>query len=472
MKFTIALLTAAVAVSASQQHQHAHQHLHEKRDPTPAAPYVAEATEIVYVLNGKLISEDDVERGIKNGTLVWADNGALAAAAPAIKASSAPSPSAAPAPSQQAASAAPAAAAVGASVNIQAAAKVNTGSGASAQASVGAGVNTPFPDGTIDCSHFPSDYGAVSVDYLHLGGWIGVQNPKSNTGGLLDAIETVVSSLCIGGNCCQEGMFCSYACPPGYQKSQWPSSQGATGQSVGGLQCSGGKLRLTNPGLSSNLCIKGTDQINVQVKNTLGKNVAVCRTDYPGTESETVPVDVAGGSSNALACPDADTYYKWKGGATSAQYYINPAGVSVSDACQWGTAANPWGNFAPTNLGVGWKDGRAWLSVFQNHPTTDAKLDYTITIKGDGISGTCRYQNGQYCGGANYNDCSSTGGCTVSYLGSQLRLLSKLTHMHRYHSVPAALLSSRSHRHLVADFPEHHQIPTKCESACLFIYPF
>jgi hypothetical protein len=422
-------------------------------------------------LNGSLISEDDVERGIKNGTLVWADNGALAAAAPAAKASS-PSSSAAPAaaPSQKAA--APAAPAVDASVNLQAAAKVGTSGGVSAQASVGAGVDTPFPDGSLDCSHFPSDFGAVPIDYLHLGGWIGVQNPKSNVGGLLDAIETVVSSLCIGGNCCQEGMFCSYACPPGYQKSQWPASQGATGQSVGGLQCSGGKLRLTNPGLSSNLCIKGTDQINVQVKNTLGKNVAVCRTDYPGTESETVPVDVAGGSTNALACPDADKYYKWKGGATSAQYYINPAGVSVSDACQWGTAANPWGNFAPTNLGVGWKDGRAWLSVFQNHPTTDAKLDYTITIKGDGISGTCRYQNGQYCGGANYNDCSSTGGCTVSSpLCILMRLFTKLTQMRRYHSVLAALPSSRSHRRLVADFSERHQNLPKCESACPFTLP-
>ncbi|KAF1821197.1 glycoside hydrolase family 132 protein [Dissoconium aciculare CBS 342.82] len=412
MKLTITLLAAAVAVSASQQHQHAHQHLHEKRDPTPAAPAVAEATEYVYILGGKPISEDDVNRGIKNGTLVWADNGALAAAPPVKAAPAATSkPAPAPAPSQQAA-AAPAAVAVSANV------AVNVGSGnkpSGGSPSGGGGVDTPFPDGTLDCSHFPSDYGAVAVDYLHLGGWIGVQNPKSNVGGLLDAIETVVSSLCLGGNCCQEGMFCSYACPPGYQKSQWPESQGATGQSVGGLQCKNGKLRLTNTGLSSNLCIKGSDQITVQVKNTLGKNVAVCRTDYPGTESETVPVDVAGGSTNPLACPDADKYYKWKGGATSAQYYINPAGVPVSDACQWGTAANPWGNFAPTNLGVGWKDGRAWLSVFQNHPTTDAKLDYTITIKGDGISGTCRYQNGQYCGGANYNDCSSTGGCTVSF---------------------------------------------------------
>jgi hypothetical protein len=226
---------------------------------------------------------------------------------------------------------------------------------------------------------------------------------------------------------------------------------------------------LTNPGLSSNLCIKGTDQINVQVKNTLGKNVAVCRTDYPGTESETVPVDIAGGSTNALACPDADKYYKWKGGATSAQYYINPAGVAVSDACQWGTAANPWGNFAPTNLGVGWKDGRAWLSVFQNHPTTDAKLDYTITIKGDGISGTCRYQNGQYCGGANYNDCSSTGGCTVSSpISILMRLFTKLTQTRRSHSVLEAPPSSRSHRRLVVDLLERHQNLPKCESACPF----
>jgi hypothetical protein len=104
----------------------------------------------------------------------------------------------------------------------------------------------------------------------------------------------------------------------------------------------------------------------------------------------------------------------WEGSHTSAQYYVNPAGVSVEDGCQWGSNANPWGNYAPLNLGVGYSNGAAWLSIFQNAPTTDVKLDFDVEIQGDGISGTCRYSNGQYCGGANYDDCSSSTGCTVS----------------------------------------------------------
>ena len=45
-------------------------------------------------------------------------------------------------------------------------------------------------------------------------------------------------------------------------------------------------------------------------------------------------------------------------------------------------------------------------------PTTDAKIEFTVEIKGgDDMSGTCKYSNGQYC---SQNGCSSTTGCTVS----------------------------------------------------------
>lgn len=127
-----------------------------------------------------------------------------------------------------------------------------------------------------------------------------------------------------------------------------------------------------------------------------------------------MPLNVAAGSTDNLTCPDASNYYTWGGGSTSAQYYVNPAGVGVSDACTWGSDANPWGNFAPLNLGVGYSDGAAWLAIFQNSPTTDAKLDFSVEITGEGLAGTCRYRNGQYCSGTDYSDCSSTNGCTVS----------------------------------------------------------
>lgn len=137
-------------------------------------------------------------------------------------------------------------------------------------------------------------------------------------------------------------------------------------------------------------------------------------TSSEGTESETVPLNVEPNTTDNLTCPDADKYYKWTGSSTSAQYYVNPAGVAVKDACTWGSNANPWGNYAPLNLGVGYSNGAAWLAIFQNAPTTDAKLDFTIEIVGDGVSGSCKYTNGKYCSGSNYETCSSTTGCTVS----------------------------------------------------------
>jgi hypothetical protein len=94
-------------------------------------------------------------------------------------------------------------------------------------------------------------------------------------------IMSVTKSQCTGSGCCLEGSFCSYACPEGYMKFQWPSLQGATGQSVGGLFCQNGKLHLTNPSVKS-LCAPGTNNIKVYVENKLSQNVAICRTNYPG----------------------------------------------------------------------------------------------------------------------------------------------------------------------------------------------
>lgn len=421
VKISLALLSAAVAVSAAQPHgHHQHQHIHKARNADAAPDYVTVPgpLEVVYVLNGQTVSESEVQQGIKNGSLVFANDGQLTSKAPPsynppkTSASSSTSTSSSttketkptPMPYNPVSSAA---AAVHSAVsNIIPSYGGGSGGGWGSDAT---GVDADFPDGELDCSTFPSKYGAVAVDWAGLGGWTGVQKPGSSAAGGYSNIMTVTS-----GGSCTEGSYCSYACPPGYQKSQWPTTQGSTGQSVGGLKCSGGKLHLTNPSMCASLCMKGSEKVQILVQNKMTKNVAVCRTDYPGTESETVPVDVPGNGVSNLTCPDADNYYTWQGGKTSAQYYVNPAGVPVEKACQWGDSSNPWGNFAPLNLGVGYSNGAAWLSIMQNAPTTNAKLDYCVEIIGDGVSGTCKYSNGQYCGGANYDDCSSTTGCTVS----------------------------------------------------------
>lgn len=131
-------------------------------------------------------------------------------------------------------------------------------------------------------------------------------------------------------------------------------------------------------------------------------------TQFPGTESETIPLSLSSGALEPLTCPDGDSYFKWNNAPTSAQYYVNPKGISTEKGCQWGDGSENIGNWAPINLGVGKKNG-VWLSIFQNKPTTNAKLDFNIRIEGDNLSGICKYENGMFYSSTGAN----SDGCTV-----------------------------------------------------------
>jgi Beta-glucosidase (SUN family) len=161
---------------------------------------------------------------------------------------------------------------------------------ASAVHSVGSGnsfiqsntnVDVEFPDGQIDCSEFPDAYGAIHIPWMNLGGWTGIQFAEISESMVMGLSTGVVGNECTDGNG-GSTTFCSYACPPGYQKSQWPTTQGNSSMavSVGGLKCENGKLHLTNPDLSTSLCIPGTGKSFVN--NKLNGTASICRTDYPG----------------------------------------------------------------------------------------------------------------------------------------------------------------------------------------------
>ncbi|KAI9717624.1 MAG: hypothetical protein M1812_004569 [Candelaria pacifica] len=437
MKFLSIALTIATAGSivAAQPHKHQHRHL-EKKDATTTQA-VNGPVVTMYKLGDKNIDYDEAMKGIAEHRYV-VDNGALKAApstsassttsttATSVqqKSSSSASSSSSSSPANNAASSSSASTSSAASSTSASAAasssasssgsSSNSGSNSGSTSSTssggtsgGQGVDKDFDDGSVDCSHFPSDYGAINVDWMKLGGWSGIQYMNGND----------VSSTAIAGNTCTGDAMCSYACPPGYQKSQWPLDQPASQRSVGGLHCQNGKLHLTNPGLSKKLCIKGVGGVKIQ--NKLQTNSAVCRTDYPGTESETVPLDTQSGETHPLTCPDSGTYYKasYGDGHTSAQYYVNPAGVSVSDACKWGDSSKPWGNFAPVNLGVGKRDGAIWASITQNSPTTNAKLDFNVELQGD-LSCKCKYNSSQGL----YEDDNGTNpnGCTVKVMSGDV----------------------------------------------------
>lgn len=419
----IALLGVSAVAVAQPHHAHVHKHINrrhgspiEKRaDTTVVGPPI----ETVYELNGDKLDKLRVEEGIRKGIYILVSESATptstAAPTPSVKAGEfleqKPKPSTTSTTSAPVTtSAAPVPTTTSTPEPEPTTEKVVVTPSPSAAPKGGNGVDSDFPSGTIDCSTFPSDYGAIAVDYLQMGGYIGIQKTPSFTPG-----DSSISEIHTGvaGDSCSSGSFCSYACPAGYQKSQWPSSQGNTGQSIGGIYCNNnGKLELSNPSLSKKLCIKGTGE--VKVKNTLSKNVAICRTDYPGTESETVPLNTQPGQEYEMTCPDANNYYRWGTAFTSAQYYINPAGAPVEDACRWNSAGSNLGNWAPVNLGVGkGPAGMTYISIFRNAPTNpDGVLNFNIEITGD-VSGKCEYRDQTFWN----NGVESASGCTVLVTG-------------------------------------------------------
>lgn len=315
------LLTAGSLVAASPSHRHHHAHV-LKREPNN----VEIVTINEYVVNGVSLSLEEVCQGIASGTLRLSDGSTNLtdcqaynenqkpqvaepkSAAPEVIASSASSD----APVKATSSAAPEVAQF-----TQTPAKIPSASSSSAPVAskeappaaketppaakdsppapkeahpvsketqapapvnyqpTGQGLDREFPSNTIDCSTFPSDYGPISIDWQELGGWSGIQY-VTFSGSVITGVVTGIK-----GDQCKIGAMCSYACPPGWQKTQWPTVPPAEGRSVGGLYCnSNNKLELTNPNFSKTLCMQGTGA--TRVENLLTLDAMICRTDYPG----------------------------------------------------------------------------------------------------------------------------------------------------------------------------------------------
>ena len=286
MKVATALIVASATLTSlagASHHNHCHAHRHRKREVQTVT--VEGPVEVAYVFEGQVISESEVCEGLNNHTFEWAqgtENQPNCNASPPAQAPApAPSPSPAPAASSAAGgnefvqkptppsspSSAPSPQSGGSSSG--GAADLH---GYYAQIATNNNVDVEFEDGKLDCSTFPSDYGAVPVDWLGLQGWTGFQVTQISNG-IPSDIQSPTS-----GNCGDSGdMFCSYACPEGFMKTQFPEQN--SGTSVGGLECRNGKLHKTNSAYNT-LCDKGAG--SAQVQNNLDDVVCVCGTDYPG----------------------------------------------------------------------------------------------------------------------------------------------------------------------------------------------
>lgn len=244
-----------------------------------------------------------------------------------------------------------------------------------------------FVDGTILCDTFPSGQGVIPVPWVGLDNWSSIQQQEE------------------GGSqskTCLEGLLCLYACQAGMLKTQYPSAQPANGESRGGLLCKGGKLYRTNKNLDY-LCEWGKNTANAVSK--LLEPVALCRTDYPGSENMVVPTLLEAGGTKPISVVDEKNYYTWKGGMTSSQYYVNNAGVSVEDGCIWSSSDAKNGNWAPVVLGAGYDGSTTWLLITPN-PNNKTPPNYKLKILGD-VSAECTYSGGSL----NKN---SGDGCTVA----------------------------------------------------------
>lgn len=257
-----------------------------------------------------------------------------------------------------------------------------------------------FEDGVHDCDSLPTGQGVIAVDWISglNGGYSTIMNMNGDT-----------------ASTCKDGYYCSYACQAGMSKTQWPSSQPSSGISVGGLYCKNGKLYKTNSD-SDYLCAWGKSGFNFV--SEISKDVAICRTDYPGSENMNIPTVLQAGSTAPVSVVDSDSYYTWNGGKTSTQYYVNNAGVSYEDGCIWGTSGSGVGNWAPVVIGAGYTDGKTYLSLIPNPNNEDAP-NYNVKIKGvNGAStvGSCSYVDGTFSG-------SSSDGCTFTVTSGEAEFL-------------------------------------------------
>lgn len=412
----IALAATLVAGATAQPHAHQHRHAHAKKHEhgspvaldkrSPAVAVVFETPVVTeYVYEGEDMDAEEAKAGIEAGLYRVVGESTPTFVPPPPPSSTSTSISTSSTLAAQFFEVKTSSSAAPEPTSTSTPAPASTSASSSAGTSAGDGVDKEFQDGVHPCeNYFPSEYGAVPVDYLGFNGYLSLQQPA---GGWTVGVKMNNIVQPISGSP-SPGTFASYRCPDGFGKTQWPLEQGATGQSIGGLYCGeDNKLHLSDPDRKK-LCVKGAG--GVKIKSKLNKVACACMTNYPGDEKMSISLCPNPGETLDMFNPIATESYYWQGAATSAQWYLNPLGFDAEDACCWLNPAHPdnTGNYAPMNAGTGQNEaGETYLSIFANSPSSSALLDYDVAIVGDINGGPCAYKVGQgYTNGGT--------GCTVT----------------------------------------------------------
>ena len=322
MKLKYIITVTALAANTAAKPHYLHRRAHANNLVKRGVAFAPAATQtlVVYWLDDHIISAEEAHRGVANGTLMWRDDHLLSTAdlsalptpppaskQPAQTAEPTPTPkpkteeqppeqtpsqkprpekphSQKPAPPDETSSSMPTSSPTqNAPPKQQPDTSSNPWAGLVDEDGHCAECDKVFPNGKIHCTEFPYGYGALPTKSQGLGGWSGIQDPQYAGADGFDDIRTVVKDSCSDGTCCTSGSFCSYGCPNPYLKASFPSIQGRTGQSVGGLYCNkNGYLEMADGKIADTLCVQGSTKMSVKVQNKLSKSVSFCRTDYPG----------------------------------------------------------------------------------------------------------------------------------------------------------------------------------------------
>ncbi|KAJ5551666.1 hypothetical protein N7535_000389 [Penicillium sp. DV-2018c] len=189
---------------------------------------------------------------------------------------------------------------------------------------------------------------------------------------------------------CKPGNYCPYACPPGEVSMQWdPKATSYTYPMSmnGGLYCDeDGNIQKPFP--DRDYCQSATGVLKAH--NKAGKAVSFCQTVLPGNEAMLIPTLVE--SLADLAVPGTSYWC-----STSAQYYINPPGVTAEEGCVWGSSDKPVGNWSPYTAGANTDgNGNTFLKIGWNPiylepatPFRNERPDFGVEIvcEGDDCEG-------------------------------------------------------------------------------------
>lgn len=93
-----------------------------------------------------------------------------------------------------------------------------------------------------------------------------------------------------------------------------------------------------------------------------------------------IPTWAGAGSSISMTVPYQATSYRWLGNLTSAQYYVNNAGLAIDQGCIWSEANSGKGNWAPLVFGASVAmDGMTYAAILKN-PENPEPANFNVKV--------------------------------------------------------------------------------------------